>query len=265
MRTLLTIFIGTAIGGAAFAQPPASSDQTVALVDGTKLEHFYTFLRDRGRDVDPNGVFSVRDGLLRISGEEWGCITTYESFENYHLVAEFRWGEQTWAERADRARDSGILLHSNGPDGAYNGIWMHSIECQIIEGGTGDVLVVADNTGNQFSATAPVAPEKQSGSWLYDPDGHPETIFGGRINWWGRDPAWADVKGFRGARDVENSVGEWSRLECIALGRTITILLNGVIVNQCVDVRPQRGQIQLQSEGAEIFFRSITLTKLTAE
>ncbi len=247
-------------------QAPAEDDATreVRLFDGSGLAHFYTFLRDRGRDSDPKQVFTVTDGLLRISGEEWGCITTRESFENYHLVAEFKWGAKTWGERADRARDSGILVHSTGPDGAYSGIWMHSIECQIIEGGTGDVLVVGDGS-EKFSATAPVAAEKQDTSYLYDPQGAPATINKGRINWWGRDPAWSDTKGFRGARDVEKSVGEWNRLECIVVGRTLSVILNGVLVNQCVDVEPRRGQIQIQSEGAEIFVRKITLTPLVTE
>ncbi len=245
----------------ASAQAPEPGS-TVALFDGKTLDHFYTFLKDRGKDSDPKKVFTVQDGVLRISGEEWGCITSRESFENYHLVAEFKWGEKTWADRANAARDSGILVHSNGPDGAYNGIWMHSIECQIIEGGTGDVLVVSDNSGKEFSATVPVAAEKQGSSYVYDPNGTPATIVGGRINWWGRDPEWRDDKGYRGARDVERPVGEWNRLECIVVGQTITVVLNGVIVNQCIDVQPRRGRIQIQSEGAEIFFRSVMLTPL---
>jgi len=238
------------------------ASDVVALFEGKNLDHFYTFLKDRGRDSDPNSVFSVVDGMLRISGEEWGCVTSRDSFENYHLVAEFKWGEKTWGERADRARDSGILIHSIGEDGAYSGTWMHSIECQIIEGGTGDVLVVGD-TSEKFAATAPVAPEKQESSYIYSTTGEPATIHGGRINWWGRDPDWKDVKDFRGAKDVERPIGEWNRLEIIAAGRTMTVILNGVLVNQCVDVVPRAGRIQIQSEGAEIYFKSVMLTRLT--
>ncbi len=240
---------------------PAEDTNVVRLFDGQSLDHFYTFLKDRGRDSDPKRVFSVENGLLRITGEEWGCITSRESFENYHLVAEFKWSGRTWGERADRARDSGILVHSTGPDGAYSGTWMHSIECQIIEGGTGDVLVVGDGS-EKFSATAPVASEKQESSYVYSPEGQPATIHGGRINWWGRDPGWKDEKDFRGAKDVERPVGEWNRLECIVVGRTMTVILNGVLVNQCIDVQPRSGRIQIQSEGAEILFKSITLTRL---
>lgn len=246
------------------AVPQPHAVESVPLFDGRNLNAFYSFLKDRGRDSDPKGVFTVVDGLLRISGEEWGCITTNERFDNYHLVAEFKWGMRTWGERADRARDSGILIHSTGPDGAYSGTWMHSIECQIIEGGTGDVLVVGDGS-DRFAATAPVSPQKQESSHVYSPDGQPATIHSGRINWWGRDPGWKDAKNFRGAKDVERPDGEWNRLEVIAAGRTVTVILNGVLVNQCVDVLPRAGQIQIQSEGAEIFFQKIALTRLAAK
>ena len=138
---------------------------------------------------------------------------------------------------------------------------MHSIECQIIEGGTGDFIVVGDNSDN-FYITCPVAPEKQGNSYRYQPEGKPATINAGRINWWGRDPDWQDVKGFRGKNDVENNVGEWNRLECIVDGAEITIILNGQIVNKCINVKPQQGRIQIQSEGAEIFFRMIDLLPL---
>lgn len=228
------------------------------------LDDFYTFLKDRGRAVDPKKVFTESDGVIRISGEEWGCITSHEEYSDYHLSLEFKWGDETWGNRSDRARDSGVLLHSTGEDGGYSGTWMHSIECQIIEGGTGDILVVGDQS-EKFMATCPVAEEKQGSSFVFEQGGTLETINGGRINWWGRDPEWADVLDFRGARDVERPVGEWNRLECIAVGQTITILLNGVLVNQCVDVAPRRGRLQIQSEGAEIFVRGIVVNPLTTD
>jgi hypothetical protein len=236
----------------------------IHLFNGENLDNFYTFLKDRGRDSDPKNVFTVQDGLLRISGEEWGCITTVDEFENYHLITEFKWGETTWEPRKDRARDSGILIHSQGEDGGYGGIWMNSIECQIIEGGTGDIIVVGDGT-DAFSVTCHVATETQNGSHVYRPAGELATRNSGRINWWGRDLAWEDVLGFRGRYEVENPVGEWNRLECIVQGGRMRILLNGVVVNEAVDMTPKRGRIQVQSEAAELFFRRIDLIPLLPE
>ena len=69
----------------------------------------------------------------------------------------------------------------------------------------------------------------------------------------------------RGRQDVEKPVGQWNRLECIAEGQEITIVLNGAVVNHAIDVRPRKGRIQVQSEGAEVLFRRIDLVPLRAK
>lgn len=242
-------------------QAPANAGQgkTIHLFNGRNLDGWYVFLKGRGRDNDPRNVFTVKDNELHVSGEEWGCMTTHHEFENYKLTAEFRWGGGTHAPRANNARDCGILLHSNGEDGGYSGTWMHSIECQIIEGGTGDFIVVGNGTEG-FSVTSTVATEKQGGSYVYDPDGKPASINRGRINWYGRDPQWQDARDFRGPNDIERPVGEWNTMECVARKDEIFIYLNGVLVNHATNVRPHRGRIQIQSEAAEIIFRRIDLT-----
>lgn len=238
----------------------AKKAKLVKLFNGKDLAGWYPFLRERGRDSDPKNVFTVRDGILHISGEEWGCITTEKEYENYSLTVEFRWGGGTHEPRLDRARDSGILLHSQGDDGGYNGTWMHSIECQIIEGGTGDFIVVGNGTPD-FSITS-TANEKQGSSWVYTAGGKEVTITGGRINWYGRDPQWKDELGFRGTQDVEKPVGEWNTMECVAKDDEIFVYLNGKLVNYAKNVRPSRGKIQIQSEAAEIQFRRIDLRRL---
>jgi len=233
----------------------------IQLFNGKDLTGWYTFLKERGKNNDPQNVFTVKNGMIRISGEEWGCITTNEVFKNYHIVLEFKWGEVNHPPREEKARDSGLLLHSVGEDGASAGIWMHSIECQIIEGGTGDFIVVGDGT-DQFQITSTVAAEKQGNSFVFDPNGHNETINQGRINWFGRDPEWKDALGFRGKNDVERPKGKWNKLECIVQNGEITVLLNGKLVNKASNVKPEKGRIQIQSESAEIFFRRVELTPL---
>jgi hypothetical protein len=241
-----------------------SCDPAIKLFNRKNLDGFYTFLQDRGRDTDPKNVFTVQDGMIRISGEEWGCITTNNEYENYRLVIEFKWGETTHEPRANKARDSGILLHSQGEDGGRGGIWMHSIECQIIEGGTGDFIVVGDGS-DQFQITCNVAAEKQGDSFIFQSDGNAETIQQGRINWLKRDPEWSDVLGFRGKNDFEKPLGEWNILVCEAFGGDLTIYLNGMLVNHATDVKPTKGRIQIQSEAAEIFFRRVDLIPLREE
>jgi len=235
--------------------------EAIKLFNGNNLKGWYTFLQNRGRDNDPKNVFTVTDGMIRISGEEWGCITTDVEYDNYRLVLEFKWGNQVFAPRLNNARDSGLLLHSQGIDGGKDGIWMHSIECQIIEGGTGDFIVVGDGS-SEFQITSPVSSQKQGSSFVFQEGGKPETIQSGRINWFNRDPEWKDILDFRGAMDIEFSVGEWNTIECIVINDNISIFLNGILVNKATKVKPDKGRIQIQSESAEIFFRKVELTPL---
>ena len=67
---------------------------------------------------------------------------------------EWKWGGPTQGERKTKARDSGILVHGVGEDGAYHNTWLESIESQIIEGGCGDFILVGGR--NKPSLTAEV-------------------------------------------------------------------------------------------------------------
>ena len=242
-------------------QVQAQKKKKVVLFNGKNLDGWYTFLKTTGKNSDPKGVFTVSKGMISITGEEYGCITTNEEYENYKLTVDFKWGEKTHAPRVDRARDNGVLIHSQGKDGGYGGVWIHSIECQIIEGGTGDFLVVGDGT-DKFSLSAPVAPAKQGASHVYQPGGELVTINKGRINWLHRDPDWKDVINFRGSQEVEKPVGKWNRMVVVAKGDSIDLYLNGVLVNQAVNVRPSKGKIQIQSEGAEMYVKKVELIPL---
>jgi len=232
--------------------------EIVSLFNGQDLDGWYTFIQKRGRDSDPKNVFTIQDGMIRISGEEWGCITSLKEYDNYKLVVEFKWGQLSFEPRIDKARDSGLLLHSQGEDGGSQGIWINSIECQIIEGGTGDFIVVGDGS-DEFQITCTIDASQKGNALVYQPEGQNVTIKEGRINWYGRDPGWEDTFGFRGKEDVENPVGEWNRIECIAEDDQLTIILNGEIVNRATRVKPSSGRIQIQSEGAEIYFRRVDL------
>ena len=263
---LISILLITGVTLSGFSDPAGDKRQnekkaSLKLFNGKNLDGWYTFIKDRGKNTDPKKVFTVVNGMIRISGEEYGCITSNDEFENYKISLKFKWGGLTFAPRVERARDSGLLLHSVGEDGGSDGTWMYSIECQIIEGGTGDFIVVGDGS-RDFSITCPVAPEKQGSSFVYMPDGEMVTVNSGRINWFGRDPGWKDSVGFRGANDVEKPLGKWNRLECVVKDREIHIYLNGTLVNHAVDVKPHKGRIQIQSEGAEIFIKQVLIESL---
>jgi hypothetical protein len=239
--------------------PRIRSGEPIFQFNGKDLGGFYSFLHD-SKYEDPKKVFSVRDGLLVISGEEFGGLTTRDEFHDYVLIAEWKWGERTFGSRKRNARDSGLLLHCVGADGAAFGNWMESQECQIIEGGCGDFIMVPGN-GNKPNLTCEtrVGPDRQL---YFEKGGTPVTRNSGRYNWWGRDPAWKDDLGFRGARDVEKPAGEWNRMEVICDGDSITNIVNGYVVNSGTKSSLTKGKIIIQSEGAEIVFRKIEIRPL---
>ena len=251
-------------------------EQAIRLFDGRSLAPFYTWLVDTHRE-DPLRVFTVVDQVdgapaIRISGERWGGLVTREAYRDYRLVAEFRWGLATWGDRKDAARDSGVLVHGQGPDGNTgadgNGAWMRSVEAQVIEGGVGDFILVAGFDGGGQRLTPRItarAGKDRDGEPVFDPNGEPREFEGGRINWFGRDPDWADRIGFLGGHDVESRLGEWTRLEVIADGDRVTNIVNGTVVNEGTRSSLTEGKIIIQSEGAEIYFRRIDLLPTRAE
>lgn len=244
-------------------EPVRPEGDVISLFNGKDLSGFYSWLVGSEHE-DPKQVFSVRDGLLRISGDGLGCLITKERYRDYRLVAEFKWGDKTWGARAKATKDSGILLHSSGPDGNA-GPWMASIEFQVIEGGVGDFIVVPgkDEQGNPIdvSLTAEVVKDRD-GETVWKRGAERQLFKSGRVNWYGRDPDWKDELGFRGKEDVEKPDGEWNRVEAICDGDRITNLVNGVVVNEGFMATPAAGKIQFQAEGAELYFRKIELWPL---
>ena len=260
------------------AHQPASADdesstQVVAetqLFNGTDLSGWTTWLVDEKRD-DPRGVFRVHDGLLHISGDGFGYLVTKKAYRDYRLVAEYKWGDKNWQHRQGKARDSGIFVHVGGPDGnSYDaqGAYKAGIECQIMEGATGDLMLIRgrgdDGRDIPLRATARVGDKPDDDEWPYwSPDGKPRTLkLWGRVNWREKDPTWKDEFGYRGQNDVTAKPGQWTRLECRCTGSRIQVFVNDKQVNEMFDVFPSGGQILIQCEGSEIDFRRIELRPL---
>jgi hypothetical protein len=272
-RWVLPVLFSLLSTGSPAAETAVRPDRTIRLFDGKSLDAFYTWLVDTHRG-DPLRVFTVVDQVdgapaIRISGERWGGLVTREAYRDYRLVVEFRWGLATWGERRTATRDSGVLVHGQGPDGNTgadgNGAWMRSVEAQVIEGGVGDFILVAgfDPGGRKVQPRLTArAGTDRDGEPVFDPKGEAREFESGRINWFGRDPDWQDRLGFRGKQDVESAYGGWTRLEVIADGDRVTNIVNGTVVNEGTRSSLTEGKILLQSEGAEIYFRRIDLEPL---
>lgn len=259
---LLLVLVLALPRGSAIA---AQDEKPIALFNGKNVDGWY-FHTVQAKGENP-GIFTIEEGLLKIAGGAQGeaylgGMITKEEYSNYRLVVEYKWGGPTYGARANAARDSGILLHAIGPNGP--GPWMTSIECQIIEGGTGDFILIGgmDDRGQAAKLSATTRAVKRGGQYYFAPEGPEVTVSSGRLNWYGRDPDWKDLKGFRGAGDVESPFGEWTRVECLCEGERITAVVNGKTVNQVTKLPWTKGKILIQTEGAEMWVRKIELTPL---
>jgi hypothetical protein len=260
-RVWVFLLVGIAAAPKVRAAEPITPTDVIKLIDGGDLsKNWYVWLKDSQHD-DPKRVFTVEDGMLHISGDGLGCLATKEAYRDYHLVAEFRWGTKTWPPREQKTKDTGILVHSFGPDGAHGGAWMRSIEAQVIQGGCGDFVVVSAGVkdgGKELSISAEVKPDRD-GEFVWHAGGEKRVFERGRVNWFGRDPDWKDELNFRGKDDLESPGEAWTRMDVVCDGATITNIVNGTVVNKAFDVRPTAGKIQIQTELAECYFRRFEL------
>jgi hypothetical protein len=256
---------GLAVGGLPGADKetePISPQEVVRLFNGKDLTGLSTWLKGTRRE-DPRRVFSVKDGLLHVSGDDFGYLATAKAYRDYRLVVEYRWGTKT--DGGKYVRNSGILLHAVGPDGGAGGTWMSCIECQLAQGCNGDLIPIRgkDDKGEtipvQFTSDVVLGPDKRP-RWK---EGGERRVFTNRQLWWSRhDPDFQELLDTRGRNDVESPLGEWTRVECVCKGKSITVIVNGTTVNHCYDAFPAAGKILVQSEGFELFVRKWELHPL---
>jgi hypothetical protein len=244
------------------ADEPIAPRQAIRLFNGKDLSGFCTWLKESGRD-DPHRVFSVADGAIRISGEGAGYLATEKAYKDYHLTVEYKWGKKT--DGSKYVRNSGVLLHGIGPDGAAGGTWMTCLECQLAQGCEGDLIVIRGKDAAGKLAPATIACETElasDGKTRWKPGGK-KTIYAGHQFWWSKhQPGFQELLDTRGRDDAASRVGQWTKVECICAGSRVTITINGATVNECFDAYPAAGRILLQNEGNEIYFRNVELRPL---
>jgi hypothetical protein len=276
MRRCLTVFliVVVAFQGCKPAQKTQTSTEGwKALMNGKDLSGWDTYLGavydtvtekqvgdPLGVNKDPRKTFSMvmEDGkpALRVSGQDFGGISTQKEFANYHFRLAFKWGTQKWAPRKNAKRDSGLLYHAVGPHGVGYGFWMRSQEFQIQEGDCGDYWSIGK------SIIDVPATEVKTGEFRYDPTAQLQTF--------GEENA-KRLRCFK-FPDAEKPTGEWNILEVYCVGDTSVHVVNGKTVMTLFHSRQPgedgkhlpltKGKIQLQSEGAEVFYRDIEIRSI---
>lgn len=233
-----------------------ASPAPLALNPGRDLAGWDIWLHQNAGTTDPATIFTVNDaGEIHVypraqpgSTQPFAGLVTRASYSRYVLRLEYRWGEHKFAPRAEAVRDAGVLFHLH----ETNVIWPASVECQIQEGDTGDIWAI------QTRVTSPV----QNVIRNYSEKGTLETR-GGK-----------EARFARFHRSYSHEQPGWNKLELTVDGATAEYRVNGHLVNAVT--RMERwddaaqayvpltsGRILLQAEGAELFYRNISLTPLT--
>ena len=235
------------------------------LTDGDIAKHWYTWLKGEGRDSDTNKVFTAEGSTLKVSGEAMGCVTTRKAYRDYRLSLEYRYVDNDVQLNKKNARDGGILFHSTGEDGVFWGVWMSSFECNIIQGATGELIVVGDEKGKPgvYRCKGRVDPAtKGKDSKLWKADGEEVSLVNwGHIRRPDASPEWKNLMSDPLSPN-ENPIGEWNKVEVVCSGDKAEFYFNGMKTGEYWDLNPSSGRIQLQSEGFGIEYRNIVLEPL---
>ena len=182
-------------------------------------------------DKKPEGKkpFVSRDGMLVSLGSPGGHLLTDEKFENYRVIAEYRF--------AGKPGNCGVLVHASKLRNLYK-MFPKSIEVQMNHKHAGDFWCIVENI---------VVPDmvKRRG---------PEK------NW-----GITEGKARRIANltdDSEKPVGEWNRMRIECVGDEVKVWVNGDMVNHGFDCTAKKGRLAIQAEGSEVEFRKFELTPI---
>jgi len=254
--TLFCILLFVVVSG--FSQSGAKS-----LFNGHDLKGWNTYIGPAekggvpvGLNVDPLKIFSVVevDGakVLRISGEMNASIATEKEYENYHIRMVFKWGDKVYKQL-----NSGLLYHSYGDFGAGLDVWMSSHEFQLCTGKMGDSYCM----GKSYFEI-PSVKSADGKTYTYSSTGDKITFGQGQT---------APIASK--SADYEKPKGEWNTIDLYCFGRTSVHVVNGKVnmINynsgkiENGKVQPlTKGKIQIQSEGGELFVKTMELEPISA-
>lgn len=208
----------------AFTSPTFASDKDFQpLFDGKSLDG-WTFI------VKPD-----KDGKKADPKNTWSVAdgtVRCTGKPNGGMVTKGEYGDYVlrvkWRFPPGKGGNSGVLLHVQ--DEKY---WPTSVEAQLQSGRAGDFWLIYPP-----DVTLDVDKARQ------DPK-QPRHYF--RL----------ETK-----ESVEKPLGEWNQYEITCKGGDITLVVNGVKVNEGKNGNLKRGRIAIQSEGAEVYFKDIVIKSL---
>ncbi len=192
-------------------------DKTV-LFNGRDLSGWELVSLDKS--VEPEDIWSVREGVIYCVGRPRGYLRTTEEYSNYYLHVEWRWPVEP--------TNSGVFVHAGGPREVHP-YWPQCLECQLHEGDAGDFVAMGKIKFEQL--------EERGKPFRKGSGGIVEKL----------------------KKSSEEQSGLWNTCELICIDDFALCFINGVFQNAATDLSFTAGNICLQSEGGPIEFRNVYL------
>jgi hypothetical protein len=251
------------LAGCLLASPAgAADDGWTALFNGRDLSNFDIAYSSKPVDGRPAAaMFEVKDGTVHTyPGQAAGTpqpsayFQTRNSYKDYVLHIEYKWGDKKFAPRMNRLKDAGLVFHiyKDAPNS-----WPHGIECQIEDKDVADLWLIssrADVTVKD-AAQRPNPDPLQDGQPAYAPDGQKRTF--------GDHDKYVRV---RHAANLEHP--GWNSVDVVVRGDSAVFLVFGHPDMRVTGMKKwtgdrwvplTEGKILFQAEFAEIWYRNIKI------
>lgn len=226
LRLVLTVAL------ASVGLAPQQRSTSRALFNGRDLSGWHVDVPAMDSSIGARNPFIVRNGHLVSLGEPNGHLISDSTFGNYRLVVEYRF--------TGVPGNAGVLVHASRPRALY-GMFPKSIEVQMEHQNAGDFWCIVEDI------SVPNMEKRR-----------------------GPKEKWGITEG-KARRIVnltdgsERPLGQWNQMVIEAVGRSITVWVNGTLVNHGTNATAERGQIAIQSESSEVEFRLITIARARRE
>jgi hypothetical protein len=206
-----------------------SAPKTVSLFNGVDLTGWHVDVPAMDQNPDTINPFIVRDSMLVSLGTPGGHLITDSVYQNYRIVAEYRF--------AGVPGNCGLLVHASTPRALY-AMFPKSLEVQMMHENAGDFWCIVED--------------------ITVPD--MEARRGPKENWGGTEGKERHILNLTDGS--EKPVGEWNKIvvECVA--DSIKVWVNDDLVNFGTNCTATKGQIAVQAEGSEVEFRKLELTPI---
>jgi hypothetical protein len=215
-----------------FAEPTAAGADTASqsLFNGKDLTGWHMDVPELDQNPQGPKPFVVRDGLLVSLGKPGGHLITDKEYQNYRLVAEYRF--------ASKPGNCGVLVHASKPRALYK-MFPQSLEVQMAHENAGDFWCIAEDI------TVPNMEKRR----------------GPKENWGTTEDKLRRILNLTDGS--EKPAGEWNTMIIECVNDKVKVWVNGDLVNEGFDCTARSGHLAVQAEGSEVEFRKLELTPIT--